>query len=148
MDNLEKLLEELKSEDCTNREEAAEDLGRLGDIRASDSLIAALKDEEPYVRGAVAVALGALKVIAAVELLIDMLKTEYRTDVLRDIAFALGKIGDKRAIEPLRNVVKNRPKCIFMEKMTHAYFSSESEYEGLYDTARKALDKMGYKGGI
>ncbi len=50
MDNLEKLLAELKSEDCTDREEAAEDLGRLGDIRASDSLIAALEDEEPYGR--------------------------------------------------------------------------------------------------
>ena len=108
MDNLKKLLEELKSEDCIDREEAAEDLGRLGDIRASDSLIAALEDEEPYVRGAAATSLGVLKVIGAVEPLIDMLKTEYRTDVLRDIAFALGKIGDKRAIGPLRDLLRSR----------------------------------------
>lgn len=148
MDNLEKLLAELKSEDCTDREEAAEDLGRLGDIRASDSLIAALEDEEPYVRGAAATSLGVLKVIGAVEPLLDMLKTEYRTDVLRDIAFALGEIGDKRAIEPLRDLLKNRPKSVLINKMPLFYFSSETEYKDLYDTAREALGKMGYKGDI
>ena len=148
MDNLKKLLEELKSEDCIDREEAAEDLGRLGDIRASDSLIAALEDEEPYVRGAAATSLGVLKVIGAVEPLLDMLKTEYRTDVLRDIAFALGEIGDKRAIEPLRDLLKNRPKSVLINKMPLFYFSSETEYKDLYDTAREALGKMGYKGDI
>ena len=148
MDNLEKLLAELKSEDCTDREEAAEDLGRLGDIRASDSLIAALEDEEPYVRGAAATSLGVLKVIGAVEPLLDMLKTEYRTDVLRDIAFALGEIGDKRAIEPLRDLLKNRPKSVLINKMPLFYFSSETEYKDFCDTAREALGKMGYKGDI
>ena len=148
MDNLKKLLEELKSEDCIDREEAAEDLGRLDDIRASDSLIAALEDEEPYVRGAAATSLGVLKVIGAVEPLLDMLKTEYRTDVLRDIAFALGEIGDKRAIEPLRDLLKNRPKSVLINKMPLFYFSSETEYKDLYDTAREALGKMGYKGDI
>jgi len=148
VDNLEKLLAELKSEDCTDREEAAEDLGRLGDIRASDSLIAALEDEEPYVRGAAATSLGVLKVIGAVEPLLDMLKTEYRTDVLRDIAFALGKIGDKRAIEPLRDLLKNRPKSVLINKMPLFYFSSETEYKDLYHAAREALGKMGYKGDI
>jgi len=148
VDNLKKLLEELKSEDCIDREEAAEDLGRLGDIRASDSLIAALEDEEPYVRGAAATSLGVLKVIGAVEPLLDMLKTEYRTDVLRDIAFALGKIGDKRAIEPLRDLLRSRAKRFFKKNMTHTYFSSETEYRDFCDTAREALGKMGYKGDI
>ena len=148
MDNLKKLLEELKSEDCIDREEAAEDLGRLDDIRASDSLIAALEDEEPYVRGAAATSLGVLKVIGAVEPLIDMLKTEYRTDVLGDIAFALGKIGDKRAIGPLRDLLKNRPKSVLINKMPLFYFSSETEYKDFCDTAREALGKMGYKGDI
>ena len=148
MGSLEKLLEELKSEDCTDREEAADDLGRLGDIRASDSLIAALEDEEPYVRGAAATSLGVLKVIGAVEPLIDMLKTEYSTGVLGDIAFALGKIGDRRAIEPLRDLLRNRPKSVLINKMPLFYFSSETEYKDLYDTAREALGKMGYKGDI
>jgi len=81
---------------------AAEALGHLGDIRAVDPLIRALRDEKWYVREIVAEALGRIGAPRAVEPLIHALGDNNTSmDVKRAAAEALGKLGDDRAIMPL-----------------------------------------------
>lgn len=64
------LLQALRASGPENRfmrQYAAEALGKLGDRRAGPALLEALKDESELVRPAVAIALGRLNVIAAIE---------------------------------------------------------------------------------
>jgi len=126
---VEPLIQALKDEDSFVREGAAEALGKIGDKRAVEPLIHALNDEDWQVRWEAAEALDELGyepkndtekayyLIArknwdelvkmgepAVEPLIQALKDE---DIfVREAAVeALGKIGDKRAVEPLIHVL-------------------------------------------
>ena len=84
------------------RADYARALGQLGDKRAIDPLIKALADEEGTMgttRGAFVHALGQLG-DAAVDPLIKALSDGDR--MLRGwAAYALGKLGDKRAVDPL-----------------------------------------------
>lgn len=99
--DVETLLGDLKDErDSTLRREAAQTLGRLGDRRAVDPLITALKDEDPGARMWATEALGNLRDARAVEPLISALKDE-ASNVRLEAAKALGKLGDARAVEPL-----------------------------------------------
>ena len=58
--DLDKLIENLKSEDEEVREAAAKALGEIGDARAVEPLIKALRDEDGDVREAAAEALKKL----------------------------------------------------------------------------------------
>jgi HEAT repeat protein len=86
------------------RQAAAEVLGKIGDPRAVEPLIAALKDAEWRVRAAAAYALGKIKDPRAVEPLIAALKNESRAAA----AYALGEIKDPRAVEPLIAALKDK----------------------------------------
>ncbi|MFB0562557.1 MAG: HEAT repeat domain-containing protein [Candidatus Lokiarchaeia archaeon] len=87
-------------------------LGEIGDRRAVEPLIEALKDERGGVRKAAAAALGRLKDKRAVEPLIEVLKENIKSiplQLLKEIAVrALGKINDPKAIEPLIQTLKDR----------------------------------------
>jgi len=85
--------------DCNVRIAAAQALGEIGAPRAVGPLIAALKDENGYVRKAAAEALVEIDALA-VEPLIAALKGE-KGYVRIAAAKALGEIGDSRAVEPL-----------------------------------------------
>jgi HEAT repeat protein len=86
---------------------AATALGQIDDIRAEEPLLAALKDGASNVRAAAARALGRLGDVAAVERLIAALKDH--ESVVRGAAVeALGEIGDPRAVEPLIGCLKGR----------------------------------------
>ena len=75
-------------------------LGKLGDKRAVEPLIAALKHPWETVRRPAALALGRLGGERAVEALIAALK--HKDPALRhSAALALGRSGDQRAVEPL-----------------------------------------------
>jgi HEAT repeat protein len=87
---------------------AAEALGEIGDARAVEPLIVALKEGYTDVRRGAAEALCKIGA-PAVEPLIAALKGTNGT-VRRDAAESLGKIGDTRAVEPLIAALKDTEK--------------------------------------
>jgi len=100
---VELLIEALEDERFPARESVARALGNIGDARAVDALIKALESF-----GAVHLsAVDALVKIstAAVEPLIDALRQHPSLRMREDAIKALGRIGDKRAIEPLGEIL-------------------------------------------
>ena len=79
------------------RKAAAQVLGEIGDVRAVEPLIVALKNKHEDLRKTAAEALGKIGDARAVEPLRVALKDEDR-DVRKAAAKALGKIGDARAV--------------------------------------------------
>ena len=98
----------------------------IGDERAVEPLIQALKDKDSDVREVAAEVLVKIGE-PAVEPLIRALKDENQF-VRWGAAMALGEIGDKRAVEPLINALKDEDSDVRME-------------------AAEALDQMGWKPG-
>ena len=94
-------------DDCADvRFSAAGSLGILRDLRAGEPLLATLSDEDPYVRLQVIGALGGLAYAPAVDPLIEIVQGQRRWGDERGVepnwaAYALGEIGDLRAVEPL-----------------------------------------------
>ena len=95
------LISALKDKDPMVRGDAAEVLGKIGDSRAVEPLIEALKDIVQFI------AIESLRKIGepAIEPLIKALKNK-DTLIRSGAAKALGKIGDKRAIESLTEALK------------------------------------------
>ena len=79
---------------------AADELGKAGDPRAVEPLIAALRDRDAAVTSQAAVALAQLG-DAAVEPLITALRDEASRPQWASVARLLGQAGDRRAVEPL-----------------------------------------------
>jgi len=88
------------------RAKAAEALGKIGDKRAIEPLIAALRDKDDRVQQAAAEALGKIADERAVEPLIAALKGE-NSRIRKVAAETLGKIGNKWAIRPLVEALKD-----------------------------------------
>lgn len=82
------------------RSGAARALGKIGDPRAVEPLIVALKDEAYMVRSGAASALGEISDPRAVDPLIEALSDDEWV-VLGSVATALGEIGDPKAVDPL-----------------------------------------------
>jgi HEAT repeat protein len=126
----------LGNNDSKVRMAAAEVLGKLGDVRAVEPLVTALKDEARYVQAAAAEALGKLGDVQAVGPLVAALKDEDMNvreaavralgelgdagtkslitalkdgdgNVRKTAAEVLGKLGDVRAVEPLVTALKD-----------------------------------------
>jgi HEAT repeat protein len=85
-------------------------LGRIGDTRAVDPLIALLKERRRDIHKEVAEALGRIGDKRAVEPLIEALDWG---EVLfgSAAALALGEIGDARAVQPLTKALESEYKC-------------------------------------
>lgn len=81
-------------------------LGRLGDTRAVELLIATLRDPVGAVRVSIARALGKLGDARAVEPLLAALRDPDKS-VRSRVAEALARLGDTRAIEPLITTLQN-----------------------------------------
>ena len=99
-------IEKLKADDVAVRENAAEVLGEIKDLRAIDSLSTAISDEHPHVRRAATRALAKIGA-PAVPVLASALEMFY-PDVRRIAAESLGEIKDSRAVEPLCAALDNR----------------------------------------
>lgn len=100
-DEVDDLILDLKYGSDVVRRDATVALGEMGDPRAIDPLIEALKDDDHWrVRGNAAWALGKIGDVGAVDSLIEGLKDE-NSAVRYEAAGALGEIGDVRAVEPL-----------------------------------------------
>ena len=91
--------------DATVRRDALEALGAIGDARAVEPLIAALKDSELYVRLGGAKALGEIGDARAVESLSAALQ-DSASDVRKNAAAALGKIGGRATHRGTQDVVQ------------------------------------------
>jgi HEAT repeat protein len=110
------LCDALKSENADVRRDAAETLGKIGDARAVEPLILAVKNQDRNGgrvagAGAAAAALSEIKDARAVEPFIAALKDEDK--VVREVAaVALGKIGDARAVEPFIAALKDEDKAV------------------------------------
>jgi hypothetical protein len=76
-----------------------------------EGIIAALRDEDKYVRKGAVIALGEIEDERAVEPLIATLKNE-DWEVRENAAEALGKIKDPRAIEPLIGALKDEKSIV------------------------------------
>ena len=92
---LDRLLDDLKSDDSEVCEAAVKALGELGDARAVEPLIKALADESEYVCKAAVEALGEIGDVRAVEPLIDIAARNGIAweSVRASIAKALGQLG-------------------------------------------------------
>ena len=93
VDEVDRLIEDLKAHDWRTRWRAAGGLGKIGDARAIDPLIQALKDNDSGVRWRAAEALEKIRLIE------DLKAHDWRTRWRA--AEALGNIGDGRAVAPL-----------------------------------------------
>ena len=115
---LSRLTEDLKSQDPELRYWAADSLGKIGDPGAVPALICALGDPFDAVRMSACVALGDLKAAEAVPALIELASGKIppgkhsRLFVPEEVgevrwmaAQALGRIGDRRAVEPLIQIL-------------------------------------------
>jgi HEAT repeat protein len=137
---VEALIAALQDETDDRREAAAGALGEIGDTRAVEPLITALRDKSRWVRmkviwslrkiGAPAVpsliaalrnsetnreavveALGEMRDVRAVEVLVAALKNE-AAPMREAAAEALGKIGDVRAVKPLIAALGDEDRCV------------------------------------
>ncbi len=86
---------------------AAVELGQIGDTRAIDSLIAALRSAERNLVGAAAEALAQIGDERAIEPLIAALQSA-DANLVSAAAKALGRFGDSRAVDPLLEIVRTR----------------------------------------
>jgi HEAT repeat protein len=98
-------LVELSDSNSFKRQAAAVALGRLGDIRAIEPLLATLQDQVEQVRWAVTRALGEIWHWSELVRLGDS-----ERDVRRSAAMELGGLGDTRAIEPLLAALRDSDK--------------------------------------
>ena len=89
---------------------AANALAKIGKP-AVETLIVALKNENPFVRRNAAEALGEIKDASAVKPLVDALKDDDLI-VRRNAAKALGKIKDSSAEEPLTSALKDESPAV------------------------------------
>ncbi len=105
--NIITLLTKLASSDHRERINAAEELGASGDLRAVESLILLLENDDVWgVRKSAAWALGELKDKRAVGPLISSL--QHHDWIIRfKAAEALGKIRDSRAVGPLIKTLRD-----------------------------------------
>ncbi len=151
---LKPLLAVLKDSDLDVRKAAAYALGKIGDARAVESLVVALKDVE--LREAASEALGKIGDARAVEQLIAALKDKNEW-VRKAAAKALGQIGAP-AVEQLIAVLKDKSEWVRKVAAEVLWQISEPAVEPLVaalkddkwyvrKAAAEILDKLGWKPG-
>lgn len=107
IDDVEKNIRMLKNDDPIKRVAAAEQLGKVKDVRAIKPLAKALTDSDWRVRQASARALGCIKDVRIIEFLSNALK-DPKIDVRLSATEALGEIQDFLVVEPLSLALKDR----------------------------------------
>ncbi|MBN1818445.1 MAG: HEAT repeat domain-containing protein [Sedimentisphaerales bacterium] len=98
----------LKGRDITGRAKAAEELGKLRDVRAVPALLEVLneRDMTGRIHEAAIIALGEIGDPRAFDVIVARLNPRMPSDAVPAV-IALGKLGDPRAIEPLVLVAKS-----------------------------------------
>jgi hypothetical protein len=130
------LIDMLKSPDVSERRDVARTLGVMGFDVATPGLIGALDDDDAKVRLLAAEALGKIGDKRAVEPLLE--KLPYEEDGIKRYIFgALGKIGDARALEPLVNALERE--AVPEVRASAAYGLGELRDAGATDALVRAL---------
>jgi len=114
---LNRLVTALENDDKMVRRKTVLSLAQLGGNDAVQPLIAALGDPDTIVVVWAIKALGSLADTCAVEPLLDVLHVE---SFQPDAAEALARIGDRRAIEPLRAVAETCDSCAAVHEALRA----------------------------
>ena len=109
------LLQALKSSDDVIREEAADKLGDLGDLTATEALIQVLSDPDVDVRFAATRSLGKLASESALRPLIRTLEKDNDADVQSAAAIALGQLKISTAIAPLMGQLEHNDRFVRAE---------------------------------
>jgi HEAT repeat protein len=104
------LTEALRNQNVRVRQMAAVALREIADKKAVEPLIQALNDRDSGVRGTATEALINIGK-PSVKPLIQALKDENK-DVRLDAVIALGGIGDKHAVEPLKQTQQDKDKVV------------------------------------
>ncbi len=103
----ERFIQALKDDHYGVRRAAIFALGNIGTPRAMEGASEALRDSDPVVRQLAALALGRARDKTCVPGLVPLLRDE-SPRVRRAAACALGMLGDPSALEPLRQLYRNR----------------------------------------
>ena len=154
---VEPLIEALRDEYWGVRKAAAVALGIIGDQRAVEPLIQALRDEYWYVREAAAEALEKIepewyKTEAAKKQVPEFINALMDKDsgVRKAAAYALGNIGDQRAVEPLIRTLRDEYWYVreaaaeALEKIKPEWYKTEAagrQVPEFIKTLEKAKDK-------
>ena len=102
---VEKLIDSLKDKNWQVRWYITEILGEIGDVRGIKPLIKLLNDENNGVQSNSVIALVKIGK-PRVEILIDNLNSK-EWHIREHVAEILGEIGDKRGVEPLKNLIND-----------------------------------------
>ena len=103
--SVEKLIDSLNDKNWQVRWYITEILGEIGDVRGIEPLIKLLNDENNGVQSNSVIAL--IKIgKPGVEILIDNLNSK-EWQIREHVAEILGEIGDKRGVEPLKNLLND-----------------------------------------
>jgi HEAT repeat protein len=115
----------LTSKRVQERVEAANRLRKFKDVQDAPKVAAALKDEDPRVRAAAAEALGELGSKDVVPQLVDAIdfsvgggsdrEARAINEANKQIAIALGLLGDKRGVPALQKMVRSRDMYVKLE---------------------------------
>jgi hypothetical protein len=109
-------------------------LGKIGDIRAVESLIAALKDSDWNVQNAAAEALGQIGDNRAVEPLIALLKTG---EHMISTTGALGMFNDVRAVEALKALKDQEVEALKVLKAQESHAKSRTRFNKIIDSLQE-----------
>jgi HEAT repeat protein len=121
------LLKALEHENHRVRRVAAESLGRLGNVRAVDSLAVALRDEDKQVYYSAAVALAKLGEAGLNALVLALRDENSRVQITA--LETLGRFGHAQSVEPMAGMLK-------------------AENPEVRTAAANALGKLGYKAAV
>ena len=136
---VEPLLEALQNKKISLREEAVKALGKIGDEKVVKPLISILQNEKSSkLRVQTIRALGSTKAKRAVESLLEALqremqkpRSEANTAIIIEVAGALGKIKDERAITYLVSLYNEYTDYI-NKKIKHALLTINTERSKFY----------------
>jgi HEAT repeat protein len=155
---VESLIATLRDEDelVLVREDAARVLGKIGDVRAVEPLIAVLKEDDKFVRQAASRTLQEIGMPAVEPLIAALEGREWQ--VQEGAAKALGKIGDARVVGPLIAVLEKVPAPFVRKAVAQAlgHLGDEQAVEPLITVlqsadkdvrraAAEALEKIGWQ---
>jgi len=110
-DDIERLLQQLKSTDVTLRSDSAHALGKLGDERAVPALAEALRDSDEYVRKSAVMALRRIGGPRAMEAMRVALADRSEQVCLQAVK-GLGELRDAGAVEALIKVLVRRERSL------------------------------------
>ncbi len=131
------LMKELVLHDSSTRVRmfAAQSLGKIGSVKATDALLGALKDESGWVRGRAAEALGQMNSKRAIEPLVQLLKDESRYARVH-AREALMEIGESAA-EPLAKALKDKNSNVrWQAALALGEIKSEKAIRGLIEAIK------------